>query len=466
MQDELPNAGIPADHGLTSLGLVMQLGGSLLSAGAALLAFVSAFALTRGDSLWLFVILAVSVVRSLYHRMAGTELLYGRRNGFDGNTGSPLAGIHRYMIAAAAHTLLVAAILKSELHESAPLVLGVALGLLAWPLVLGALFVIGPFKRFGKQIPVSEDKGFEGAAILMTMLGACGALATTAIFVVLFQAGSEMQDGRSVLAMLALVMLVVRSCLHVQAGMAGLRETSIDRSVELANRYASFGVISAFCAGAVMLLVAITSHLNLAAMVGVAAACWLLMAWPMIIRRFFSDRQFADLLAGENATLHRRAPDAGLTGLGWLLLAHATFGASFLIPQLFSRQLPLHQLPFHQLFDMFGSSGLRSPWWNAGLIMLEAWAGFEMIRMSRHHRAIATIYGVVSAAVTLWVSWPVFDEIRHAHHVSLTNPEGLLMVTPLAIALVIPAATLFLVGRNIAPTARARFRTRTSAPKG
>jgi hypothetical protein len=61
---ELPNAGIPADHGLTSLGLVMQLGGSLLSAGAALLAFVSAFALTRGDSLWLFVILAVSVVRS------------------------------------------------------------------------------------------------------------------------------------------------------------------------------------------------------------------------------------------------------------------------------------------------------------------------------------------------------------------------------------------------------------------
>ena len=26
----------------------------------------------------------------------------------------------------------------------------------------------GPFKRFGKQIPVSEDKGFEGTAILMT----------------------------------------------------------------------------------------------------------------------------------------------------------------------------------------------------------------------------------------------------------------------------------------------------------
>ena len=41
---------------------------------------------------------------------------------------------------------------------------------------------------------------------------------------------------------------VVRSILHVQAGLSGLRETSVDRSVELANRYANFGVISSFCA--------------------------------------------------------------------------------------------------------------------------------------------------------------------------------------------------------------------------
>ena len=66
----------------------------------------------------------------------------------------------------------------------------------------------------------------------------------------------------------------------------------------------------------------------------VTGVCWMLMAWPMIIRRFFSERQFADLLAGDDAPIHRRAPDAGLTGLGWLLLAHAMFGATMLIPQL------------------------------------------------------------------------------------------------------------------------------------
>ena len=43
-------------------------------------------------------------------------------------------------------------------------------------------------------------------------------------------------------------MLVVRSFIHVQAGFSGLRETQVDRAVELANRYANFGVISSFCA--------------------------------------------------------------------------------------------------------------------------------------------------------------------------------------------------------------------------
>ena len=44
-----------------------------------------------------------------------------------------------------------------------------------------------------------------------------------------------------------------------------------------------------------------------------AASCWMLMAWPLIIRRFFSDRQFADLLAGDDAPRPppraRRRPD-------------------------------------------------------------------------------------------------------------------------------------------------------------
>src|SRR5947208_10758445 len=99
-------------------------------------------------------------------------------------------------------------------------------------------------------------------------------------------------------------MMVVRSFLHVQAGLSGLRETSIDRSVELANRYANFGVISSFCAGGAVLLFAMSTSLELGWLAAVCGMVWMLMAWPMVIRRFFSDRQFSDLLAGDAAPLH------------------------------------------------------------------------------------------------------------------------------------------------------------------
>src|SRR4029077_10419221 len=105
-----------------------------------------------------------------------------------------------------------------------------------------------------------------------------------------------------------------------------------DRSVELANRYANFGIISSFCAGGAIMLFIMSIAFDLTGLAVICGLVWMLMAWPLIVRRFFADRQFADLLAGAEAPVHRRAPDAGLTWLGWLLIAHAVFTASFLIP--------------------------------------------------------------------------------------------------------------------------------------
>lgn len=458
---ELPSAGGPADHGLSSLGLIMQLGGTMIAAGIALMSFMLLVAMPGGPSeaMWLMLLLATCIARSLVHRMAGTELLYGRRTGLAGDGGNPLAGVQRYIIVGFAHAVLFTAILKVKFEAPTSFVFGVMLALSAWPATLAVLLQTSVFKRFTRDLPVSEDKGFEGASILMTVFGICGVLATGTILLSLFEAGGRsMQEGRILLVMLALVMLLVRSALHVQAGVSGLRTTSIDRSVELANRYANFGVISAFCAGGALMLVVMTSRLDLAGLASVTGICWMLMAWPLIIRRFFSDRQFADLLAGDNASLHRRAPDAGLTGLGWLLLAHGVFSASFLIPEL----VGLDELPggLDKLWNLFGVIGGRSPWWNAGITMLQVWAGYEMIRMSRHHRIIGIIYAVGAAAVTLYVAWPVFQQFK-AMKGGLSSPQNVLMLMPVAIALVIPASVLVLVNRKIAPTARARFRPKT-----
>jgi hypothetical protein len=192
--------------------------------------------------------------------------------------------------------------------------------------------------------------------------------------------------------------------------------------------------------------------------IGLAIVCclsWLLLAWPLIIRRFFADRQFADLLAGPGATLHRRAPDAGLTWLGWLLLALAAWNASFLVPNLAMS----HSADV--LWSLIGG-GAHSLWWNAGLVILQGWAGFELVRMSPQSKLIATVYGIIAIALTVYLEWPMIDILRNlitpASKLADEGPGVILMLGPIVIALIVPVATIVLVHRKIAPTARARYR--------
>ena len=63
---DLPEAGSPADQGLSSLGLLMQLAGTVLAAQVTLGTFILLFDLRGGDrkdTLWLFLILGLCVGR-------------------------------------------------------------------------------------------------------------------------------------------------------------------------------------------------------------------------------------------------------------------------------------------------------------------------------------------------------------------------------------------------------------------
>ncbi len=454
----LVDPGVPADQGLSSLGLLMQLGGSLFAAVATLGTFVTILTMGiggRGDQrLWILLILALCVTRSVFHRMAGTELLYGKRS-LEGSA-SPLGGVKRYIVVGLAQSAILFMIMTGKFHVDFKLAIGPALGLAVWPATLAILISLPRFRRFNTGLPVAEDKGFEAASILMTVLGTTGVLGTGLFLIVMLDAGGRMlSQGPGVLLMLATVMLVIRSCLHVQAGLSGLRETSVDRAVELANRYANFGVISAFCAGGALLLLMMSGRMDISALAIVAGLCWMLMAWPLIIRRFFSDRQFADLMQGDQANLHRRAPDAGLSGLGWLLFAQALMSASMLIPQLVVSPGEMSRKMFEAM-AMFGGGGTRSIWFSVALVALQAWAGFEMIRMSSIQRIIGTVFSIVAIIVSVYLTWPVLQQLKH---IGRMGPQGVMMFVPMAIQLVIPIATLILVNRNIAPTARARFRS-------
>jgi len=355
-----------------------------------------------------------------------------------------------------AQSVMVAALLAAKFHVPTTIALGILGGLAAWPATLAVILRLPRFKRFQNDIPVTEDKGFEGAAILMSVLGLCGLVGGATVLYIMLQAGKELTKGPGVLLVLTVAMLVVRSFIHVQAGFSGLRETSVDKGVELANRYANFGVISSFCGGGAMLLFVMSSAVSVAGMALITGLVWMLMAWPLIIRRFFSDRQFADLLAGDNAPVHRRAPDAGITALGWLLLAYAMFGFSFSIPAMFAGGGgDMGEL--QSMMAIGGGGGAHSMWWNIGTLVLQAWAGYELIRMSPQSRIIATVFGVVGTGVAIYMHLELIHGLKHMHGMM----EGdALLIGPLALQLIIPIATIVLVNRKLSPTARARFKTK------
>ncbi|MBV8758963.1 MAG: hypothetical protein JO257_16870 [Deltaproteobacteria bacterium] len=436
--------------------MLMQLGGNVFAASAAYFTFTLLFALGGGggELLYMILILGLSIARSLIHRSAGTHLLYGTP-GLEG--GHRLSGVNRYVWLGLAQSVIVAAILAAKFHVPSTIALGVLGGLAAWPVTLAVLVRLPRFARFNQEIPVTEDKGFEGAAILMTVLGLCGLVGGAFVLVLMLDAGSAITKGPGVLLVLTVGMLVVRSFFHVQAGFSGLKHTNVDTAVERANRYANFGVISAFCGGGALLLVVMAESVSIAGMAVITAFVWMLMAWPLTVRRFFSDRQFADLLAGDNAPIHRRAPDAGLTALGWLLLAYAVFGFTFAIPTLVMggggdfREI--------RMLAAFGGSGMRSYWFQIGTLTLQAWAGFELIRMSPQHKIIATVFGVVAGAVAIYTNYPLLQQLKHLH--GFLGADAIAFF-PLVLSLIIPVATIVLVNRKIAPTATARFKPKTT----
>jgi hypothetical protein len=461
---DLVDAGVPADQGLSALGMLMQLAGNVLAAYVALVTFTILFA-SRGaggsETLWIFLILGLSIGRSLLQRSAGSTLLYGDPN----IQGGRMRGVQRYITFALFQSVLMGVIIKFKFEASGKAAFAIAFGLALWPAVLAGLLALPRFRRFKDELPITEDKGFEGASILMTVLGLCGLIGVGSALILLLKLPSrELQRGPTVLMILSLMLLVVRSFIHVQAGVSGLRETSVDRSVELANRYANFGVISSFCGGGALLLYVMSSAMSVGGLAIVCGLCWMLIAWPLIVRRFFSDRQFADLLAGDHAPVHRRSPDAGLTWLGWLLIAQAALSASFVLPQLIlgvdvgGDRGYRSGMDYESMLAIFGSVGVRSIWWSVGLLALQGWSGFELVRMSAQSRTIASVFGVAGIAVTVYVNWPLLQVLLHGTGAALG--ASAVAFAPLALALVIPVATLLLVNRKIAPTARARFRTK------
>ena len=458
---QLPSAGLPADHGLASLGLVMQLTGRTTGALAALAASIALLdARFHHFSPWFWPWFcfagALCFARSQLHRIAGRDLAFSRYTA-EGGTADPFEATGTYALFGLGHALIIGLIAALVFGAPARAAVGIGAALALWPLALVVLCRLPRFRALHAGIPLGEDRGLEGASIVMTVLGACGVL-STGVIVVMLGALSERHFRHGWGAMLGLMfaLLAVRSLLHLRAGLAGLRNTSFDRPGDLAARYARFGVVSAFCIGGMLALLAMSERLTPEAIVAIAVICWLLIIWPMLVKRFFHQRQFVELLAGDRV-IHRRAPDLGLTALGWLMAGHVALVAALRI-----FEASVHIYPGRLLAKaVVIGEVMTGPWWSTSaalgalLLALELACAAALIRMSDSRRLVATIYGLVASGVTLVMALPTAQAF--SHHVHLHT--GIRLV-PFAAQLVLPIAALVLVHRAVAPTARARYRRR------
>jgi len=452
---------VPADRGLSGLGLIMQLCGSLFAAMSAMFGVFMLIQLGHlggraGGSMLMYMLLlaGTGIARSLMHRQAGADLLYGT---------SPFASVKRYLIMSLVNTGAWILILKGEASLPFSFLLPFISMLLAWPIALTVALNLPAYQGMRDRVPAGEDKGFEGASLLMLMFGLIGVIGTSVALYALWSAAPH-SGGWFMLLMVSLLVLLVRSFLHVNAGLLGLRETRLDQVVQSANRYADFGVIAAFVTGGCLLISVMMLAADITAMVGIACITWMLLAWPMTVRRFFSERQFADILATNgDATKseHRRAPDLGLTTLGWFLFGTALVSLAYTLPaQVFLgaelREMRGSMSEMGMLGSIFNPVMGHSPWFGIGLSAFQLWAGIELIRMGELHRIAATAFGAVATAVNLYIFWPMISNLgslgRHGG-----MGEMVVMLAVLAMQLIVPVTTLIAANRSHVPGATARF---------
>jgi hypothetical protein len=451
----LPKPGVPADHGVCALGLIMQLAGTV---AAALTLFVAAALWLAGrvdHPLAAGLALGLCLVRARLHRRAGRALVYG------GRADDPARAVTAYVGFGLAHALAICVIASYAGHGQGSTAIALLAALALWPLVVLAMTVFAaPAVDADRRVVLGEDRGLEGAAIVMTALGACGALSTGAVLLVLGGLPARhLEHGWGPLVVLVFVLLLVRSALHVRAGLGGLRARSFDRPVELVTRYVGFAAITAVCVGGVLVLLAMAEGAPLVALASVAVASWLLFAWPAIVKRFFYHRQFTELLDGDRV-LHQRAPDAGTSALGWLLAGHATLVAALTILAVGAGRDPVGRI-VGGLVALCGPAIPTSPGGlvaSGAVVALEAACAVALIGARDHRRAIATLYALVAGAVAGALAWPIASPLRHA-----ASDLGLVLrLAPTAIQIAIPAVTLLVVHRAIAPTAVARYRSRAA----
>jgi hypothetical protein len=182
----------------------------------------------------------------------------------------------------------------------------------------------------------------------------------------------------------------------------------------------------------------------------------MLLVWPLSIKKFFADRQFATMMETQG-NAQQSSTDRGLPALGWLLLGLGVWSvardlAGLLMPNMgddggYRRHRGGN--PMEEIFGMLGNSSGKLTWLDLGVAAVQIWAGFCLIKLNAQYKIAGIAYGVAAGALALYMYLPMFGALSGGGVGMIMNPTALLVFGAAAINLVTPIATVVFVQRKI-----------------
>lgn len=430
------NPRLPADGGLASLGLLMDTTGKALALVAVTYTIVALMAPTIPGMIALVALLSVG--RSWVHARAGRQLVD------EGPRGA--GGLGLYASVAGVHTALCVTIVALNLPD--PPILALALAavmLMAWPLLLLLLARRPDIKAVVRaahqqeRILVSEDRGLTALGILMVLGGVMMLAVWGAGALALLISGALKLGFFAVISLMLCGLFGVRAWFGFQAGRVAARTRDPQPFMQAFDRYNTMATIS--IALSALLIVVFGLFAGLQGLLGALVVFPALAAglvWPRAIRQY-ADRMLPEVtFTDDPLPAIRRPRDAGLTGLGVVLL-----GIS--LPGLF-----MALVAFVVAGSMFGQLGGLGEWADYRTVTTSAVAfvaGWCLFTMNARFQPAAVLYGVIASGLAVWVGVETIGELQQ--QLAFAGPQlVLLAVVQSVLALTLPLATLWLALRH------------------
>lgn len=406
---------LPADAGLSALGLMMRVGGGFgLWAGVFLvLGSVS----TRSSAL-VSLAFVLGIARSWAHGRAGHRL----------QQSAPEAtrAVTIYFGLVVVH---IAALLFVDANRPmAPVINALLLLTSAWPVIALSLLLRPSARRVLKAVRTTrqrifpEDGGLLGAASLMAIAGVVGSIVITlwCVMAVPFMARAGIFGLIAIALGLA---LLGRSGLQALAGIRGLRRFNPHRFQADAARYFTASVITTIL---LCLLTLVTGLQNgIIGLMMVVPVGALSMLWPSIIRNVGSVELRPDL--DDEDPIISASRDNGVVTLGVALCAMASLGGAAAIS------------PLSRSAEM-GMRVAAPLWLSLGFVVITLWAGGECIAMSSRRKLAVCVYIVAAVGSAGYGLIQSAMLIEHLPALSSVRGSGVwISVLTSIVALALPA---------------------------